>query len=63
MIDKAVEADVLRLFHAEKWPIGTIAAQLGIHHATVQRVLSQAGLEPAQVSPRSRRATAHRRAG
>lgn len=53
MIDKAVEADVLRLFHAEKWRIGTIAAQLGIHHSTVQRVLAQAGLEPARVSPRS----------
>ena len=28
MIDKALEADILRLHHAEKWPIGTIATQL-----------------------------------
>ncbi|HET9954459.1 MAG TPA: IS21 family transposase [Polyangiaceae bacterium] len=53
MIDKAVEANILRLFHAEKWPIGTIAAQLHVHHTTVQRVLAQAGLAPEQVSPRS----------
>lgn len=53
MIDKAVEADILRLFHAEKWRIGTIAAQLGIHHSTVQRVLAQSGLEPERVSPRA----------
>jgi transposase len=55
MIDKATEAEILRLFHAEKWRIGTIAAQVGVHHSTVQRVLAQAGLEPALVSPRSSR--------
>jgi transposase len=38
------EAEILRLFHAEKWPVGTIAAQLGHHHGTVRRVLAQAGL-------------------
>jgi transposase len=38
------EAEILRLHHAEKWPIGTIAAQLGVHHSTVRRVLAQAGL-------------------
>jgi transposase len=53
MIDKALEADILRLHHAEKWPIGTIAAQLHVHHTTVQRVLGQAGLEPERVSPRA----------
>lgn len=53
MIDKATEAEILRLFHAEKWRIGTIAVQVGVHHTTVQRVLAQAGLEPARVSPRS----------
>jgi transposase len=37
------EAEILRLHHAEKWPIGTIAAQLGHHHGTVRRVLVQAG--------------------
>jgi transposase len=38
------EAEILRLYHAEKWPIGTIATQLGLHHSTVRRVLAQAGI-------------------
>ncbi len=33
-----IQAEVLRLFHAERWKIGTIAAQLGIHHSAVRRV-------------------------
>ena len=37
------EAEILRLYHAEKWPIGTIAAQLDIHHSVVRRVLERAG--------------------
>lgn len=44
MITPDREAEVLRLHHAEKWPIGTIANQLGLHHSTVRRVLSQAGI-------------------
>jgi transposase len=35
---------ILRYFHVEQWRVGTIARQLGIHHGTVDRVLSQAGL-------------------
>ena len=42
MIPKELEAKILRLYHAEKWKAGTIAKQLGIHHNTVERVLSQA---------------------
>jgi transposase len=38
------EAEILRLYHAEKWPVGTIATQLGVHHSTVRRVLAQAGV-------------------
>ena len=38
------EAQILRYHHAERWPIGTIASQLGIHRDSVARVLSQAGL-------------------
>jgi len=49
MISRALEAKILRLHHAEKWPVGTIAAQLGIHHNVVERVLRQDGL------PRARR--------
>jgi transposase len=44
VISKEKEADILRLFHAEKWKVNTIAAQLGIHHSTVQRVLAHAGV-------------------
>lgn len=39
-----LEARILRYYHAEKWRVGTIAAQLGVHHSTVSRVLAQAGL-------------------
>src|SRR5690606_12093744 len=45
MINKELEAQILRLFHAEGWPIGTIAKQVGVHHSTVRRVLAQAGQE------------------
>ena len=48
------EAKILRYYHVEKWPVGTIAKQLGRHHATVDRVLSQAGLPKAE---RPRRAS------
>jgi transposase len=43
-ISSELEAKILRYFHVEKWKVGTIARQLGVHHATVDRVLSQAGL-------------------
>jgi transposase len=42
------EAKILRYYHVEKWTVGTIAQQLGRHHATVDRVLSQAGLPKAE---------------
>jgi transposase len=53
MISKETEAEIVRLFHAEKWPIGTIAGQLGVHHTTVQRVLRHAGVDAKVVAPRS----------
>lgn len=43
-ISTEFEAKILRYFHVEKWPVGTIARHLGLHHGTVDRVLSQAGL-------------------
>lgn len=43
-ISKEQEAQILRYYHVEKWRVGTIARQLGLHHGTVDRVLSQAGL-------------------
>lgn len=39
-----LEAQILRYYHAEHWPVGTIARQLGLHRDTVDRVLTQAGL-------------------
>lgn len=43
-ISKEYEAQILRYHYVEKWPVGTIARQLGLHHGTVDRVLSQAGM-------------------
>ena len=44
MISRALEAEILRLYHSEHWLIGTIATQLRVHHSTVRRVLAQAGV-------------------
>ena len=52
-ISADLEAKILRYHHVEKWRVGTIARQLGIHHGTVDRVLSQAGLPKAQRSHRA----------
>jgi transposase len=53
MIDPEVEAEILRLFHAEKWPIGTIATQLRVHHSVVRRVLDKER-SPRRPKPRAR---------
>lgn len=47
------ESEILRLFHAEHWPVGTIAAQLGFHHSVVRRVLEKNGtlVEPDDTRP------------
>ena len=47
-----MEAEILRLHHAEKWLVGTIARQLGLHHSTVRRVLAQAGITAARQGKR-----------
>lgn len=39
MIEPEREAEILRLFHVEKWKRGTIADQLGVHRDVVERVL------------------------
>ena len=57
MIDREHEARILRLFHVEKWKIGTIADQLGVHHDVVRRVLDNDGLprprteRPSRIDP------------
>lgn len=43
-ITAELEAQILRLYHVEKWRCGTIARQLHLHHTTVRRVLARAGL-------------------
>ena len=48
MIPRELEAKILRLAKAERWPAGTIAAQVGVDRKTVLRVLSQAGVESRQ---------------
>lgn len=52
MIPKETEAEIVRLYHGEHWPIGTIAGQLGLHHTTVQRVLRHTGVDEKVVAPR-----------
>jgi hypothetical protein len=37
-----LRAQILRLYQAERWRIGTIASQLHLHRDTVQRVIVQA---------------------
>lgn len=48
MIAPEREAEIKRLFHAERWRVNTIATQLGIHHTTVERVLRGEGLDVRQ---------------
>jgi hypothetical protein len=52
MISRALEAEILRLYHTEHWPIGTIATQLRVHHSTVRRVLAATGMPTAQKTVR-----------
>lgn len=53
MISTEREAEIVRLYHAEKWTVGTIAKELGVHHDVVERVLAQQteGPRPARVRP------------
>ncbi len=47
------EAVIRRLFYAEKWPVGTISSQLGIHHDAIERVLKEDGIPKPDRAPRS----------
>ena len=51
MIPDDLEQRIVRLHFVEKWPVGTISQQVGVHHDTVQRVLRDHGV-PA--TPRER---------
>ena len=40
-VSREVEAEIARLYHAEHWKVGTIAAQLGVHEDVVRRVVGR----------------------
>ena len=44
MIPADLEERILRLHFVEKWTVGTIARQCGVHHSTVRRVLHSGGV-------------------
>jgi len=51
-IDRQTELEIRRLYFAEHWKRGTIAAQLGVHHDVVERAIGPLGPEPKQREPR-----------
>ncbi len=53
MIDLEIVARIRHLHHAERWPVGTIARELGLHHETVERALEETSV--AQPAPRPSR--------
>jgi transposase len=53
-ISPAVAADIRRLYFAEHWKRGTIAAQLGVHFDVVVRVLGSLGAKAGAPRPAAR---------
>lgn len=49
MIGPELIARIRRLFYAEHWKIGTIAAQLDLHHDTVERALGTERFHPVRI--------------
>lgn len=45
-VDPEIEHAILRHHLVDKWPVGTVATELGVHHDVVRRVLRQRGLSP-----------------
>lgn len=43
-ISDELRANILRYYHVEQWRVGTISTQLGVHHTTIKRVLSETGV-------------------
>ena len=54
MIPADLEQKILRLHLVERWTVGTIARQVGVHHSTVQRVLYSSGLLAAPFQRKSK---------
>ncbi len=50
VIERELEAQVLRLHDAEKWPVGTIADQLNVHHSVVRRVICNSGVPAPEIA-------------
>ena len=48
-----IETRILRYHLAEGWGVNTIARQLGVHHSTVDRVISQAGMPKVERAARA----------
>lgn len=46
-ISADTKAKILRHYHAEKWRVGTISRQFGVHHDTIKRVLVESGVSKA----------------
>ena len=57
MITPAQHAEIRRLYYGEHWKVGTIAAQLGVHHDTVRaaiadtRAVQRGTCRPTQLEP------------
>jgi transposase len=51
-IDRQTELEIRRLFFAEHWRRGTIAAQLAVHGDVVDRVIGHLGPQPKHGEPR-----------
>lgn len=56
MIPAELTAKIRRHFHADRWPVGTIARQLGLHHQTVRRALLAEGVPLAAMATRRSKA-------
>ena len=53
-ISKEKQAQILRYHLVEKWPVGTISKQLGVHHDAINRILTQStGITHAERTQRS----------
>ena len=54
MLDAETVSEIRRLYYAERWKIGTLAAQLGVHPEAVRRALNRPAGPPPPRSPRLR---------
>lgn len=54
MLAAAVQAEILRLVFAEHWSLSRIARHLGVHRASVRKVVRRRGVALARASPRPR---------